>query len=177
MALGAVLFLIGLANILEPPLTPLGDAQEGARIAIEARIVEVRGRLVTLSDGHHHLDAFLPRTAADVARGDRVRGEGVVSQRDDGLVLSLDILKITLPVASVILSPADLAAEPDEFDGARVVVAGYVRERALVGGGARVAMRGDATPTEGDLVVTGVFRYHETDASYVLWVGSWTLRS
>lgn len=177
-ALAAVLFLLALGALLEPPLTPLGDAQEGRRIAVEARIVQAGGsRLVTLSDGHHHLRAFLPHNADAPARGDRVRGEGVVSRLDDGLVLSLDALVVTSPVASVLRSPADLAAQPAEFDGARVVVAGYVRADALVGGGARVAMRGDDAPREGDLLVTGTFRYHESDASYVLWVESWTPRS
>jgi hypothetical protein len=177
LACAAVLALLGLAQLLEPPLTPLADAKEGARIAVDARIVETRGgRWAMLSDGHARLGAFLPRGAL-IEAGDMVRAEGVVGRVDDGLALSIDALEVTLANARTLRSPADLAAAPREFDGARVSVAGHVREGMLVGGGARVAMRGDEAPTEGDLIVTGTFRYHETDASYVIWVEAWTPRS
>lgn len=175
-AVTAVAILMGLGHLLEPPLTRLADAQEGNRIAVEARVVDARGRWAMLSDGHERLGAFVP-THVSIAKGDIVRGEGVVSRANDGLVLSLDKLRVVVPVASVIRSPADLANAPLEFDGGLVVVAGYVREGMLVGGGARVALRGEGAPKEGDLLVTGTFRYHATDATYVIWVASWTPRS
>lgn len=175
LALAAVGTLSLLAHTLEPPLVALGDVAEGARVAVEARILDTRGRWTMLSDGTHRLAAFLPRSA-NVERGDTIRGEGVVSRNDDGLVLSLDELVVTLPAARLIREPAELAAAPWEFDRARVVVAGEVRAPHLVGGGARVRLAGDAAPTEGDVIVTGMFRYHEADASFVVWVESWTSR-
>lgn len=175
LALGAVGALTLLAHALEPPLVRLGDVQEGARVAVDARILDARGRWTMLSDATHRIGAFLPRGAL-VERGDMVRAEGVVGRNDDGLVLSLDEIVVTLPTARVVREPAELAAAPSEFDGARVVVAGEMRAPYLVGGGARVRLAGEEAPTEGAVVVTGTFRYREADASYVVWVASWTWR-
>ncbi|HUR67709.1 MAG TPA: hypothetical protein VM370_00555 [Candidatus Thermoplasmatota archaeon] len=172
-AILAVCLLLGLAHLLDPPLVPFADVKEGSRVAVEARVLELRGRYGVLSDGAHRMPAFLPLRAPPVERGDMVRGEGIVSRGDTGLLLSLDTLVVTQPTAALVRSPADLAAAPDEFEGARVVVAGYVQRDALVGGGARVLMGGDA-PSDGYVLVTAVFRYHEPDASFRLWVESWT---
>jgi len=175
LALGAVGALTLLAHALEPPLVALADVKEGSRVAVEARILDLRGRWTMLSDGAHRLPAFLPREAS-AERGDLVRGAGVVARNDDGLVLSLDEMEVTLPTARVIREPAELAAAPHEFDRARVVVEGDVRAPYLVGGGARVRLAGDGAPIEGAVIVTGVFRYHEVDATYVIGVESWTSR-
>lgn len=173
----AILLLAGLARWMEPPVVALADAQEGARVTVEARVLSVRSteraQLLVVSDGEHRMPAFAPRSPA-VARGDEVRATGVVSRMDDGLALSAESLVVTRPTASVERLPAELAHEPRAFEGARVVVRGEARDGMLVGGGARVALRGEALPREGAAVVTGTFAYRELDASYVVWVESWT---
>lgn len=173
----AILLLGGLAHWMEPPLVALGEAQEGARVKVEARVLSVRaterGQLLTLSDGAHSMPAFAPRVPV-VARGDEVVATGIVSRVDDGLALSADALRVTRATASVERLPAELAAQPAGFEGARVVVRGEVRDGMVVGGGARVALRGEDAPRDGAVIVTGTFAYRELDASYVVWVESWT---
>ena len=179
-AIAAVALLLGLAQLLDPPLVAFADAKEGERVEVEARILDLfdgaRVRRLVLTDGAHRMPAFAPREPP-LERGDVVRAIGVVSRGDDGLLLSLEKVQVVVPTARVVRQPADLAARPAEFDGARVVVEGEVRSGALVGGGARVRLAGDAAPKEGAVIVTGAFRYHEVDASYVVWVESWTWRS
>lgn len=179
-ALAAVALLSGLADWMAPPRVLFAEAQEGARVEVEARVLDLfdgpRARRLTLSDGAHRMPAFAPREPS-VERGDVVRAVGIVARDEDGLLLSLESLEVVHATARIVRQPADLAARPEEFVGARVVVEGEVRAGALVGGGARVTLLGDAAPKEGAVVVTGAFRYHEVDARYVVWVESWTWRS
>lgn len=180
VALAAVASLFGLAHLLTPPRVMFAEAQEGARVEVEARVLDLfdgpRARRLTLTDGAHRMPAFAPHEPP-LERGDVVRAVGIVSRDEKGLLLSLESVEVVLATARVVRQPAELAARPAEFDGARVVVEGEVRSGALVGGGARVRLAGDAAPREGAVVVTGAFGYHETDASYVVWVESWTWRS
>lgn len=180
LALAAVALLFGLGQLLTPPRVAFADAQEGARVEVEARVLDIddgrRARRLTLTDGAHRMPAFAP-LEPPLTRGDVVRAVGLVAREESGLVLSLDEVEVVVATARVIRQPGELAQRPDEFDGARVVVEGDVRSGALVGGGARVRLAGDALPKEGAVVVAGTFRYHERDASYVVWVESWTLRS
>lgn len=179
-ALGAVLLLLALSHALHPPRVSLAEAaaREGARVEVEARVLDLRegarARWLSLTDGAHRMPAFAPRAPA-IERGDVVRAAGIVSRLDDGLTLSLDTIEVVVPTARVVRDPAELAAAPEAFDGAQVVVAGEVRGGAIVGDGARIALTGDA-PRAGDVIVTGTFYYHETDASYVIQVESWTPR-
>lgn len=178
-ALGAALTLTGLAEWTRPPHVSLLEAssQEGARVEVDARVLALgdgpRARYLELSDGARRMPAFAPREPA-LERGDIVRAVGVVSRTDTGLALSLERVTVLVPTARVERQPAELAHAPAEYDGARVVVRGEARAGMLAGGGARIAMRGDDAPREGQTIVTGLFRYHEPDASYVLWVESWT---
>lgn len=182
LALAAVILLTILAHGAEPPRVTLAGAaaREGARVEVEARVLDVReggrARWMELTDGAHLLEAFAP-PAPRVERGDLVRAQGIVSRGERAMVLSIDTLQVTLATARVVRSPAELAASPWAFDGARVVVEGEARAGMLVGGGARVGLRGEDLPREGAVVVTGVFRYRENDASFVVWVESWTPRS
>lgn len=182
LALAAVALLATLAHALEPPRVTLGGAagREGARVEVEARVLDVRetnrARWLELTDGAHRLEAFAP-PAPHVERGDTVRAQGVVSRGERAMVLSIDALEVVLATARVVRSPAELAATPWAFDGARVVVEGEVRAGMLVGDGARVGLRGDDVPGAGAVVVSGDFRYREADASFVVWVESWTPRS
>jgi len=179
-ALLAVVLLLGLAELLTPTRVAFADAKEGERVEVEARVLDVtegkRARRLVLTDGAHRMPAFAPREPA-IERGDVVRGVGIVARDEAGLLLSLESLHVVQPTARVVRQPADLAARPHEFDGARVVVEGEVRAGALAGGGARVALAGEGAPTEGAVVVTGTFRYHALHARYVVWVESWTWRS
>lgn len=181
-ALTAVALLTGLAHALAPPRVTLEQAaaREGARVEVEARVLDVadaaRVRRLVLTDGAHRMPAFAPR-APPLGPGDIVRAAGIVARGDDGLLLSLDTVELLTPAARDVRSPAEIAAHPAAFDGARVVLAGTVQRGALAGEGARIALRGDDAPRAGDVIVTGTFRYHENDASYVVWVESWTPRS
>ena len=185
----AVLGVLGLllfAQLARPPLVALEEAaaREGARVAVEARVLQADGRRLVLSDGHHRLPAWAPASQPPPARGDLVRAEGVVTRLADGPGLSLDALAVTEPAASRVLSPADLGEAPAAHDGARVRVAGEVRGDALVGEGARVRLRGEPLPArgegwsegagEGDWVALGTFHYRPEEAAYVLRVEAWS---
>lgn len=182
LAIGGILLLTALAHALEPPRVSLLEAtqREGQRVAVEARVLDLRqgdrARWVELTDGAHRLGAFAPLAPA-LERGDVVRAEGVVARDGRDYLLSIDALAVLVPSERVVRSPAELAASPWAFDGARVVVVGEARAGALVGEGARVGLRGDDAPREGAVVVTGTFAYREADASFVVWVESWTPRS
>lgn len=177
LAVAAVLLLVGLAQLATPPRVAFAQAQEGARVEVLARVLDLddgpRARRLTLSDGAHRMPAFAPREPP-LERGDVVRAVGIVSRDERGLLLSLEEVEVVHATARLARQPAELAARPAEFDGARVVVEGEVVKGALVGGGARVTLAGDALPREGWVVVTGAFRYRASDASYVVWVESWT---
>lgn len=159
---------------------PLGEVpdHEGRRVAVEARVLEVRGAFLVLSDGAHRLSAFAPRDHVP-ARGDLVRAEGLVTRLADGPGLSLDALVVVEPAATRALSPSDLSERPEAFDGARVLLRGEIRDGALVGGGARVRLRGEPVPdahraSAADWLAQGVFHYRPEETAYVLRVESWT---
>lgn len=177
VALGAVLSLSGLAQVLAPPRVTFAQADEGARVEVEARVLDLddgpRARRLVLSDGTNRMPAFAPREP-DLERGDVVRAIGIVSRDQNGLLLSVEELEVVLATARLTRQPAELTVRPTELDGARVVVEGEVVKDAIVGGGARIGLAGDAAPTDGYVIVTGTFRYRETDARYVIWVESWT---
>lgn len=176
-ALLAVGALHVLADALTPPRVTFAEAKEGARVEVLARVLDffegTRARRLTLSDGAHRMPAFAPHEPS-IERGDVVRGVGIVSRDESGLLLSLEEVEVVHATARLVRQPADLAARPAEFDGARVIVEGEARAGFLAGGGARVKLLGDDIPKEGYVVVTGAFRYHETDASFGVWVESWT---
>lgn len=180
VALGAVLILSGLAQVLTPPRVTFAQADEGSRVEVHARVLDLhdgpRARRLVLSDGAHRMPAFAPREP-DLERGDVVRAIGIVSRDETGLLLSIEELEVLHATARLTRQPAELAARPSELDGARVVVEGEVVKGAIVGGGARIGLAGDHAPTEGHVIVAGTFRYRESDASYVIWVESWTLPS
>lgn len=180
VAVLAILFLFNLSELLTPPRVTFAEAEEGARVEVRARVLDLydgtRARRLTLSDGANRMPAFAPHEPP-LERGDLVRAIGIVSRDERGLLLSLEEVEVVTATARVTRQPAELAAKPEEFDGARVVVEGEVRAGAIVGGGARVKLAGDGAPEEGAVIVTGAFRYHEADASYVVWVESWTWRS
>lgn len=178
LSLLGVLLLLAWSRAAEPPLVTLGEApaREGARVAVEARVVEVRGPLLTLADEGHRIRAFAP-PGPPPARGDLGRGEGLVTRLDDGPGRSLDALGVLERAASRALQPSELAARPHAYDGARVLVAGEVRDDALVGGGARVRLRGEPAPSdEGEWLAEGVFHYRMEEAAFVLRVETWTPR-
>jgi hypothetical protein len=174
--------LVGVAALhvasllLAPPVVSLADApfRAGARIAVEALVLDVahgpRGRSLTLAQEGQRLLALAP-PGDGPARGDLVRAVGV----SDGDKLSADELTVLAPAATRAIDPADLARAPRDFEGARVLVRGEVRNAALAGGGARVALAGEPPPDPGGVwLATGTFRYHAADASYQLAVESWT---
>lgn len=153
--------------------------REGERVGVEARVLQAHGRRLVLGDGHHRLGAWAPTGTEPPARGDLVRAEGIVTRLDDGPGLSLDALRVVEPAASRPLTPAELGAGPEAYDGARVLVRGEVRGDALVAEGGRVRLRGEPPPArgaegEGDWLARGVFHYRPEEAAYVLRVESWT---
>lgn len=177
LALAGVSALLLLAHALEPPRVALAEVpdREGARVQVEARVLQVEGRRLVLADATHRIGAFAPAHGPAPARGDLVRAEGIVARLDDGPGLSLDALVVVEPAAARPLLPSDLAARPESHDGARVLVLGEVRGDALVGGDARVRLRGEPPPSqEGDWLARGTFHYREEEAAYVLRVESWT---
>lgn len=178
LALAGVLALLALAQLTEPDVAPLAGAREGARIAVEARVLAAhegaRATFVTLHDGAHRMDGFAPREAR-LLPGDWVRAVGVVSRDGGALVLSIDRATVLARAPGAPLPPGTLAREPDAWDGARVAVVGELRAGALVGGDARVKVEGERAPEpRGAWVATGVFRYDASEAAYVLRVESWT---
>lgn len=177
LALAGVSSLLLLAHVLEPPRVPLSEVpdREGQRVQVEARVLRVSGAYLLLADATHRLGAFAPPDDPLPARGDLVRAEGIATRLDDGPGLSLDTLEVVEPAATRPVLPSDLAAAPQAHDGARVLVAGEVRGDALVGGGARVRLRGEPVPSkEGDWLAAGVFHYRPEEAAYVLRVETWT---
>lgn len=180
IAIGAVLLLFGLAEVVAPARVTFAEAREGARVEVQARVLDLhegpRTRFLTLSDGAHRMPAFAPPDPP-LERGDLVRAVGLVSRDERGLILSLESVEVTVATARLTRQPSELAARPAEFDGARVVVEGEAVKGAIVGGGARIRLAGEGAPREGYVIVTGAFRYHEADASYVVWVESWTAPS
>lgn len=172
--------LHALAAWTEPDLVTLREAasREGARVAIEGRVLRAvdgaRARFLTLADDEARMDAFAP-LSPPLSAGDTVRLVGIVTRLESGLGLSADELEVVAPYAARLLSPADLARRPEAYEGARVAVVGDLREGALAGDGARIDARGEEPPARtGRFVATGAFRYHESDARYVLWVETWT---
>ena len=177
LALAGVSALLLLAHLSEPPRVPLSEvpAREGERVQVEARVLRVQGRHLLLADATHRLGAFAPPHGDLPARGDLVRAEGVATRLEDGPGLSLDRLVVVEPAASRPLLPSDLSADPRAHDGARVLVLGEVRGDALVGGGARVRLRGEPPPEKaGDWLAEGVFHWRAEETAYVLRVESWT---
>lgn len=181
LALGGVLALLALARWSEPPQVALSDvpAREGARVAVEARVLEAaagrRAAFLVLADDAHRLPAFAPLDPP-LAPGDRVRAVGIATRLDDGAPgLSLERVEVVERAATRVLSPADLAARPHAYEGARVLVRGEARDGALAGGGARVLLAGDPPPErEGAWLAAGTFRYAEGRTAYVLRVDAWT---
>ena len=177
LALAGVCALLLLAHLSEPPRVALSEvpAREGERVQVEARVLQVRGRHLLLADATHRLGAFAPVGQEPPARGDLVRAEGVATRLDDGPGLSLDALLVVEPAASRPLLPSDLSTRPEAHDGARVLLVGEVRGDALVGGGARVRLRGEPVPQkDGDWLAEGVFHYRAEETAYVLRVETWT---
>lgn len=180
LSLLGILALVALAAWTEPDVVSFREAarQEGARVAIEGRILALhdgaRARHLTLTDGDARLSAFGPLSPA-LSTGDTVRLVGVVSRLDDGLGVSAERIELVLAHGARLLAPADLAARPLAYEGARVAVVGELREDGLAGGGARVGLAGEPAPAnEGRWIASGVFRYHESQARYVVQVEAWT---
>lgn len=169
-----------LALWLTPPLVDLAEvpAREGARVAVEARVLRVvhgdNGRALTLAQDGTRVTA-LAGPGDGPARGDVVRAVGVATRLSDGVGLSLERVDVVLAAGARPLLPSDLARSPEDHDGARVAVRGELRDDALVGGGARVRVTGEAPPAKsGVFVAAGDFLYRATDASFVLRVATWT---
>lgn len=179
LALVGIAALAAFAAWSEPDVVPFVEAasHEGARVAIEGRILALhegaRARHLTLSDGSARMSAFAPLSPA-LSLGDVVRLIGVVSRLDDGIGLSAERVELVQTTASILLTPADLAARPLAYEGARVTVVGDVRDGGIAGGGARVAIAGEPAPHEGRWIATGTLRYAEPSARYVLRVETWT---
>ena len=180
VALAGVAALHLAARWTEPPLVPLADAarHEGSRVAVEGRILDVRhgarGRLLTLADHGHRMPLLAP-PGDGPHRGDEARAVGIVTRLDGGLGLSLERIDVLRPAGTRTITPSDLAARPQDYDGARVAVEGEVRDGWLKGGGARVALAGEAPPAhDGWWRADGTFRYDEDHAGYALWVDAWT---
>lgn len=183
-ALAGVTLLHVVGALAHPPLVPVEDVpdHEGARVAVEALVLDVRhgarGRYVVLADASARVPA-LAGPGDGPAPGDLVRAVGVVTRLDDGPGLSAESIDVLVPAASRPLSPADVARDPQRHEGARVLVHGVVRDGMLVGGGARLQLAGEPFPTharEGDEAwsAAGTLRYHARTAAYVLAVDAWT---
>ena len=180
VALLGVAALHAAARWTEPPLVLLPDVpqHEGSRVAVEGRVLDVRhgarGRLMLLAADGHRLP-ILAGPGDGPQRGDEARVVGLVTRLAEGMGLSMERLDVLRPAASRTLLPADLAAHPGDFDGARVAVEGEPRDGWLRGGGARVALAGAPPPArDGWWLAAGTFAYDRDRAAYALWVESWT---
>lgn len=178
LALVGVAALHVAANLTAPPLVALAEvpARAGARVAVEARVLDVthgqRGRAITLAQDGARLLA-LAAEAAGPARGDVVRIVGV----SDGVQLSGEEVTVLTPSATRPLDPSDVTRSPADYDGARILVRGTLQQGMLSGSGARISLAGDPAPASGTWLATGTFRYHANDASYKLTVDTWTRAS
>lgn len=158
-------------------------AHEGARVLVEARVLEVahgaRGRFLVLADATHRLSA-LAGPGDGPAPGDVVRAVGIVQRVDRAWGLSVERLEVVERAAERPVSPADLAREPDAFVGARVLVRGELRDGALVGEGARLRVVGEEPPADADAdmggawLAAGTLEYRAREAAYALRVDAWT---
>lgn len=180
--LSAVAALHGVKALAEPPLVAALDApeHEGARVAVEARVLDLRhgarGRWMMLADDTARLPVLAP-PGDGPARGDTVRAVGVVTRGDDGApALSLERLEVLQPAATRPLTPAEVARAPHLHEGARMLVRGEWRDGQLAADGARLTLAGDAPPERdtGPWLAAGTFYYRERSASYVLAVDTWT---
>lgn len=178
-AAGGIALLAGLGRALDPTSVSLGDvpAHEGERVVVHARVLEAasgaRATRLVLADAHHRLPAFAPPGLV-VFPGDEVRAIGIASRLDDGPGLSLERVDLVARAAKRALGPAEVARDPQAYDGARILVLGEARADRLVGEDARLRVAGVAAPGTGWWLAEGVFRYRADEAAYVLRVESWT---
>lgn len=178
-SLGSIGVLATLAEALEPPLVPIRnlDAHEGERVRVDARVLLIRhgerGRFLSLADETHRIDA-LAGPADGPRAGDVVRAVGIVAREPGGFVLSVQALDVVEAAGERPLSPAEIAARPEAFLGARVAVLAEARDGALVADGVRLRADGRDAPGAGWWLASGVVRYREKDASYAVAVDAWT---
>ncbi len=181
-SLVAILLLALLRVVLAPPLLPVEDVaeHEGERVSVLARVLDARhgarGRFLMLADETARVPALAGRGDGPFA-GDFVRVVGVVTRFDDGPGISVESIEVVENAASRPLAPSEIARAPESFEGARVLLVGELRDGALVGGGARIAVAGhDAPARDGWWLAAGVVRYHESRVAYSLVVDTWTPR-
>lgn len=175
-ALVGLLLLAAAEQGLAPPTIALADAprHEGARVAVEAWVAEVRdgerGAALVLADRTARLPALVSGDPP-AARGATVRAVGVVARDGDGFVLSAErVREMESPAALPVAAALDAAA-----DGRRVVVEGVHLRGALRDGDDGLPLRfADAPAPEGPLVVSGVLRLDRARAQFVLEAEAWT---
>jgi hypothetical protein len=167
-----------LAHVLAPPLVALADlpAHEGGRVAVEARVLQVHRRSFVLAQEGTRALAL---GDAGAQPGDVVRAVGLASRLSDGVGLSTERVEVLVHAGERPLDPAALAAQPRDYEGARVLLRGEAREGALVGGGARVKLDGEPPPPDarGLWLVAGTFHYRTNDASFALRADAWSRSS
>lgn len=133
--------LVGLALLsaillfTAPPTVTLGElgANEGARVAIEARVLRGGETVMTLADETGRAVAFPPAGARAVSPGDEVRVVGIVTRGAGTLLLSLESLEVISRAPDPVLEVGDLARGIARYTGTPVAVTGALSRPAREG--------------------------------------------
>lgn len=179
--------LAGALAWTAPPTILLGDlaANEGARVAVHARVLRGGDRALTLVDETGRALAFPPAGARVVDPGDEVRAVGIVSRGAGTLLLSLESLDLRSRAPDPVLAVGDVARGIGRYAGTPVSVQGElarpIREGwRLADSREGASLRLDVAPVpdawEPKLAVRidGRLAFDERRLDYVLAVRAWS---
>lgn len=187
MSVAGLAVLAGALAWTAPPTILLGDlaANEGARVAVHARVLRGGDRALTLVDETGRALAFPPAGARVVDPGDEVRAVGIVSRGAGTLLLSLESLDLRSRAPDPVLAVGDVARGIGRYAGTPVSVQGElarpIREGwRLADSREGASLRLDVAPVpdawEPKLAVRidGRLAFDERRLDYVLAVRAWS---
>ncbi|MEA3198890.1 MAG: hypothetical protein QOE90_318 [Thermoplasmata archaeon] len=176
----AVVVLLAVSLGTAPAAIAAKDAplHDGQRVRLDARVLaasgSARGLRLVVADDTARLTVLGQAGLAQPQPGDRVRLVGLVAQLSDGLGLSAETITVTQRAATQPIDPAQVARQPQLYEGARVLLRGEARDGALAGGGARMLLSGLAPPAPGSWLAAGTVFYDTAHAAYELRVDAWS---
>lgn len=188
VALAGLAVLGGVLLWTAPPTVSLGDLarNEGARVAVEARVLFAGAGALTLADETGRALAFPPPGARAVEPGDELRAVGVVSRGAGTLLLSLESLEIESRSPDPVLTVGDLSRGLVRYAGTPVAVSGALArplregwriEDAREGASLRVEIERvpDAWEPGLDVRLDGRVALDPRRLDYAIAVRAWTL--